>query len=299
MQIALGDLAEPGVVPQRDARRRHGRPPGRRDPRPAARLDRGADAVATLRLVRAAERAGVEAVHVLLGDRRVAALAGALLPGEGARRAGRRGGRARERRCSRRRSPTRRATRGSPCSTGCRGCPWRRSRGPATRCYQPIWADDVADCVVGALARARTATQRYELAGPEALTYDGIVQDRAARLRAPAPAAARAAARRARGAEGRRGVRRPVRVRDLGRGRADGALDDDAQRERRTPSRSASSRSRWGRCWARARQRKGPAEAGPFRAEPCAPTSFRPCRRACRPCRRRPSPASRRRSPRW
>lgn len=41
--------------------------------------------------------------------------------------------------------------------------------------FQPIWAADVARCVVAALEREREggeATGRYELAGPEALTYD-------------------------------------------------------------------------------------------------------------------------------
>jgi NADH dehydrogenase len=36
--------------------------------------------------------------------------------------------------------------------------------------FQPIWAEDVARCVVAALAEA--ARPRYELAGPETLTYD-------------------------------------------------------------------------------------------------------------------------------
>jgi uncharacterized protein YbjT (DUF2867 family) len=36
--------------------------------------------------------------------------------------------------------------------------------------FQPIWAEDVARCVVGALRRE--AQPRYELAGPETLTYD-------------------------------------------------------------------------------------------------------------------------------
>ena len=39
---------------------------------------------------------------------------------------------------------------------------------------QPIWAEDVADCVLAAL-RAPAGT-RYELAGPETLTYHEIVQ---------------------------------------------------------------------------------------------------------------------------
>lgn len=41
--------------------------------------------------------------------------------------------------------------------------------------FQPIWAADVARCVVAALERERGAeerTRRYELAGPETLTYD-------------------------------------------------------------------------------------------------------------------------------
>ena len=36
--------------------------------------------------------------------------------------------------------------------------------------FQPIWADDVARCVVGALGRE--SRDRYELAGPETMTYD-------------------------------------------------------------------------------------------------------------------------------
>jgi len=49
--------------------------------------------------------------------------------------------------------------------------------------YQPIWADDVADCVMGALARPQPAAangassrERYELAGPETLSYSEIVR---------------------------------------------------------------------------------------------------------------------------
>ncbi len=37
--------------------------------------------------------------------------------------------------------------------------------------FQPIWAEDVARCVVGALESAEPA-RRYELAGPETLSYD-------------------------------------------------------------------------------------------------------------------------------
>ncbi|HVD37938.1 MAG TPA: hypothetical protein VNC15_03810, partial [Solirubrobacterales bacterium] len=47
--------------------------------------------------------------------------------------------------------------------------------GPGTAAFQPIWAADVARCVTGALALEREDgenTRRYELAGPETLTYD-------------------------------------------------------------------------------------------------------------------------------
>jgi NADH dehydrogenase len=37
--------------------------------------------------------------------------------------------------------------------------------------FQPVWAEDVARCVVAAL-EARDPQRRYELAGPETLTYD-------------------------------------------------------------------------------------------------------------------------------
>jgi uncharacterized protein YbjT (DUF2867 family) len=50
--------------------------------------------------------------------------------------------------------------------------------------YQPIWARDVARCVVGSLDGAEpggstqhgASTRRYELAGPELLSYDEIVE---------------------------------------------------------------------------------------------------------------------------
>jgi uncharacterized protein YbjT (DUF2867 family) len=38
--------------------------------------------------------------------------------------------------------------------------------------FQPIWAEDVARCVVAALALGQEAAPRYELAGPETLSYD-------------------------------------------------------------------------------------------------------------------------------
>jgi len=45
--------------------------------------------------------------------------------------------------------------------------------GSGRSAYQPIWAADVARCVISALERDTSRT-RYELAGPEVLTYDEI-----------------------------------------------------------------------------------------------------------------------------
>jgi uncharacterized protein YbjT (DUF2867 family) len=42
--------------------------------------------------------------------------------------------------------------------------------------YQPIWAHDVADCVMAAIEAKDAARDRYELAGPEVLTHTGIVE---------------------------------------------------------------------------------------------------------------------------
>jgi uncharacterized protein YbjT (DUF2867 family) len=48
-------------------------------------------------------------------------------------------------------------------------------KGRAT--FQPIWAEDVADCVIAALDRAPGADSvRYELAGPQTLSYEQIVE---------------------------------------------------------------------------------------------------------------------------
>ena len=42
--------------------------------------------------------------------------------------------------------------------------------------YQPIWADDVADCVVAALDGGGDGRRRYELAGPDTLSHEDIVR---------------------------------------------------------------------------------------------------------------------------
>lgn len=50
--------------------------------------------------------------------------------------------------------------------------------GRGVALFQPIWAQDVADCIVAALARPATSTEhtRYELAGPEVLSENEIVR---------------------------------------------------------------------------------------------------------------------------
>jgi NADH dehydrogenase len=47
--------------------------------------------------------------------------------------------------------------------------------GAGRAAYQPIWAGDVAHCVMAALER-KDESARYELAGPEVLTYDQIAR---------------------------------------------------------------------------------------------------------------------------
>jgi len=48
--------------------------------------------------------------------------------------------------------------------------------GPGHSAFQPIWAEDVADCVVAELDGNGDGRARYELAGPDTLTYDDIVE---------------------------------------------------------------------------------------------------------------------------
>jgi uncharacterized protein YbjT (DUF2867 family) len=48
--------------------------------------------------------------------------------------------------------------------------------GSGRACYQPIWAEDVADCVVAALMASGPRRRCFELAGPETLSYDEIVR---------------------------------------------------------------------------------------------------------------------------
>jgi uncharacterized protein YbjT (DUF2867 family) len=47
--------------------------------------------------------------------------------------------------------------------------------GSGRALFQPIWAEDVADCVMAALERP-DGPPRYELSGPETLSYDAIAE---------------------------------------------------------------------------------------------------------------------------
>jgi uncharacterized protein YbjT (DUF2867 family) len=42
--------------------------------------------------------------------------------------------------------------------------------------YQPIWAGDVADCVMAELDRPANGSRHFDLAGPETLSYDDIAR---------------------------------------------------------------------------------------------------------------------------
>jgi NADH dehydrogenase len=42
--------------------------------------------------------------------------------------------------------------------------------------YQPIWADDVADCVMAELDRKPNGHRQFDLAGPETMSYDEIAR---------------------------------------------------------------------------------------------------------------------------
>ena len=48
--------------------------------------------------------------------------------------------------------------------------------GEGESAFEPIWAQDVARCVAADLAGGAAGTRRFELAGPERLTYDQIAQ---------------------------------------------------------------------------------------------------------------------------
>ena len=61
--------------------------------------------------------------------------------------------------------------------------------GAGRALFQPIWAEDVADCVVASPDLPADGRRSFHLAGPEALSQDGKFAHSAAAARAPTPAA--------------------------------------------------------------------------------------------------------------
>jgi uncharacterized protein YbjT (DUF2867 family) len=54
--------------------------------------------------------------------------------------------------------------------------PWMPITGDGRTRFQPIWAEDVVSCVAAVLSRERqNGKRRHELAGPDVLTYEEIV----------------------------------------------------------------------------------------------------------------------------
>jgi NADH dehydrogenase len=54
--------------------------------------------------------------------------------------------------------------------------PWMPITGDGRAPFQPIWAEDVASCVTAVLSSDWDGKRRHELAGPEVLTYEDIVE---------------------------------------------------------------------------------------------------------------------------
>ena len=197
VQIALGRPGRPALVSQRAAGRGDRRPSGRVDPRPAARLDRGAKRHGQPAVGAGGGARGGQTLPLLLGDGRSPPLEDAFLPRQGARPA---------RRWKARRLET---AVFSPSIVYAPGDPWltlleRFSYLPAIpisgsgrALYQPIWAEDVADCVMAALMASGARRRSFELAGPQTLSYDDIVRVALRPTGRRRPAAPRSASRRA------------------------------------------------------------------------------------------------------
>ena len=175
VQIALGDLADPASF--RHALRGvttvvHLAASIRDQPHVSIEE---LNAVATLRLVRAAQRAGARRFL--------------FFSAMGA-------GRHSRTRFMRAKALAQRAVESSPLETAVfrpsivytRGDPWltlleRMARlpvmpvsGSGRALFQPIWAEDVADCVLAALMASGPRRRCFELAGPETLSYDDMAR---------------------------------------------------------------------------------------------------------------------------
>ena len=92
--------------------------------------------------------------------------------------------------------------------------------GAGRATFQPMWAEDVADCVLAALPGGPHAAgadgARYELAGPQTLSAREIVEVVASVVWTPAPDPSGPDARRATAPRARRAADGTDRVRDLG-----------------------------------------------------------------------------------
>ena len=160
VQIALGDLADPPSF--RNALRGvdtvvHLAAAIRDQPRGSIEELNG---IATWRIVEAAERAGAErfVFFSALGastQNRARLLRAKALAEQAVREA-----RPATRPCSRRRSSTRRATRWLTLLERLALLPVMPVSGRGRAVYQPIWAEDVADCVIAALRAAETRGAR-------------------------------------------------------------------------------------------------------------------------------------------
>ena len=162
VQIALGDLADPASFRHalRGVRTVVHLAGAWRD-QPAAGLEE-LNGLATWRLLRAAERAGVERFLFLspLGAEPQHPL-----------------------RAHRAKALAERAVAESPMATATFACSLiytpadsrpRLLAGPAAAHVQPICAVDVASCLLAALERPPAAAERYELAGPQELSWRGF-----------------------------------------------------------------------------------------------------------------------------
>ncbi len=114
--------------------------------------------------------------------------------------------------------------------------------GDGDALYQPIWAHDVARAVLGWVEGRGGSRDRYELAGPQVLSLRRHGAHRRRLGGPPAPAASRAAAARAQRPHLAAPARGGERLRDLGGGGADGDPDGRPSAGPRTPRRSGSSR---------------------------------------------------------